>query len=235
MTEIRAGLKGPFRIGFLTGVLAIIIVLGIQFALLRELSVFNTGLGLWVLATEFVAIAALLLALALVGSFLSARVQRQSGSRTPWVVYYILLGLACFAAFTLGVNNGLAFDVKYSTYATKAGINFLNLQYLNGAVIWTTLLLTALFMLSDPRISSVTGGDGKRHFYMHSKLLGILRLLFRTNLGVIMHSTRRSYYESGPRPSFDWDIGETPDHAVQSKDGKLQWNDQFPISSPPFL
>ena len=120
MTEIRAGLKGPFRIGLLTGVLAIIIVLGIQFALLRELSVFNTGLGLWVLATEFVAIAALLLALVLVGSFLSARVQRQSGTRTPWVVYYILLGLACFAAFTLGMNNGLTFDVKYSTYATKA-------------------------------------------------------------------------------------------------------------------
>ena len=102
MTEIRAGLKGPFRIGLLTGVLAIIIVLGIQFALLRELSVFNTGLGLWVLATEFVAIAALLLALVLVGSFLSARVQRQSGSRTPWVVYYILLGLACFAPLPLG-------------------------------------------------------------------------------------------------------------------------------------
>ena len=235
MTEIRAGLKGPFRIGLLTGILAIIIVLGTQFALLRDLSVFNTGLGLWVLATEFVATAALLLALVLVGSFLSARVQRQSGSRTPWVVYYILLGLACFAAFTLGVNNGLTFDVKYSTYATKAGINFLNLQYLNGAVIWTTLLLTALFMLSDPRISSVTGGDGKRHFYMHSKLLGFLRLLFRTNLGAIMQSTRRSYYESGPRPSFDWDIGETPDHAVLSKNGKLQWNDKFPVSSPPFL
>src|SRR6266536_2948847 len=45
LTEIRAGLKRPFRIGLLTGVLAIIIVLGIQFALLRELSVFNTGLG----------------------------------------------------------------------------------------------------------------------------------------------------------------------------------------------
>jgi len=41
-------LKGPFRIGLLTGILAIIIVLGTQFALLRDLSVFNTGLGLWV-------------------------------------------------------------------------------------------------------------------------------------------------------------------------------------------
>jgi uncharacterized membrane protein (UPF0182 family) len=236
LTEIRVGPKSPFRIGLLTGILAIIVVLGIQLVLLRELSVFNTGLGLWVLATEFVSTAALLLALVFVGSFIAARVQRQSGSRTPWVVYYLLLGLACFAAFTLGMNSGLALDVKYSTYATKAGINFLNLQYLNGAVIWTTLLLTALFMLSDPRVSAVTGSDGKRRFYMHSKLLGILRLLSRTNLGAIMQSTRRSYYESSSsRPSFDWDIGETPDHAVLSKNGKLQWNDKFPISSPPFL
>jgi hypothetical protein len=220
----------------LTGILAIIIVLGIQLVLLRELSVFNTGLGLWVLATEFVSTAALLLALVLVGSFLSARVQRQSGSLTPWVAYYILLSLACFAAFTLGMNSGLTFDVKYSTYATKAGISFLNLQYLNGAVIWTTLILTALFMLSDPRVSSIIGNDGKRHFYMHSKLLGILRLLSRTNFGAIMQSARRSYYESSSsRPSFDWDIGETPDRAVLSKNGKLQWNDKFLVSSPPFL
>src|SRR5467141_1818032 len=237
MTEIRVGSKRPFRIGLLTGILAIIVVLGIQLALLRELSAFNTGLGLWVLAIEFVSTAALLLSLVFVGSFLSARIQRQSGSRTSWVVYYILLGLASFAAFTLGMNNGLTLDVKYSTYATKAGINFLNLQYLNGAVIWTTLILTALFMLSDPRISTVTGSDGKRHFYMHSKLLGILRLLSRTNLGAIMQTTRRrSYYESSsPTPSFDWDVGETSDHAVLSKNGKLQWNDKFPVSSPPFI
>src|SRR5467141_1049609 len=134
------------------------------------------------------------------------------------------------------MNNGLTLDVKYSTYATKAGINFLNLQYLNGAVIWTTLILTAVFMLSDPRISTITGSDGKRRFYMHSKLLGILRLLSRTNLGAIVQSARRSYYESSSsRPPFDWDIGETPDHSVLSKNGKLQWNDKFPVASPPFL
>src|SRR6266566_239368 len=35
--------------------------------------------------------------------------------------------------------------------------------------------------------------------------------------------------------SFDWDVGETPEHAVLSKNGKLQWNDKFPVSSPPFI
>ena len=239
MTEIRVGPKRPFRIGLITGILAIILVLGVEFAFLTELSVFNTGLGLWVLAVSFVVTAALLFALVFVGSFFAARIHRQSGGdRTAWVGYYILLGLACFAAFALGMNNGLTLDVKYSTYATKAGINFLNLQYLNGAVIWTTLILTALFMLSDPRISSQLGSDGKKHFYMHSKFLGILRLLSRTNLGAILQATnrRRSYYESSTKtPSFDWDIGETPDHAVVSKNGKLQWNDKFPVSSPSFL
>ena len=239
MTEIIVGPKRPFTIGVLTGILAIVIVLGVELAFLTELSVFNTGLGLWVLAVSFVVTAGLLFALVFVGSFFAARIQRQSGGdRAPWVGYYILLGLACFAAFALGMNNGLTLDVKYSTYATKAGINFLNLQYLNGAVIWTTLILTAIFMLSDPRISSQMGSDGKKHFYMHSKFLGILRLLSKTNLGAILQATnrRRSYYESStPRPSFDWDIGETPDHAIVSKNGKLQWNDKFPVSSPSFL
>src|SRR5690348_2661103 len=149
--------------GLLTGVLAILVVLGIQFVLLRELSVFNTGLGLWVLVTEFVSTAALLLALVFVGSYFTARFQRQSGSRAGWVGYYIVLGLASFAAFTLGMNAGLTLYVNYPTYTTKAGINSLNPQYLNRAVIWTTLLLTPLFMLSDPRISVVHASDGKRH------------------------------------------------------------------------
>jgi len=220
--------------GLFAGIVAIAVVLGTELALVRELSVFNTSLGLWVLGVQFVTTAALLLALVFVGSFIASRVHQQTGSRTSWAVFFVLLGLGCFAAFTLGMNNGLNLDVKYSTYATKAAINFLNIQYLNGAVIWTTFILAALFMLSDPRISRLPGSDGKQRFYMHSKFLGILRLLSKTNLGEIMRATsrRRGYYESStPRPDFDWDIGETPDHAVLSKNGKLQWNDKFPVSS----
>src|SRR5205807_9332008 len=96
--------------------------------------------------------AALLLILVVVGCFACMTVHRSSGTRKPWIVYYILLGLAIFGAFTSGMNSGLSLDVKYSTYLGKAGIDYLNLQYLGGAVIWTALGLTALFMLSDPRI-----------------------------------------------------------------------------------
>jgi hypothetical protein len=144
------------------------------------------------------------------------------------------VGLACFLALVGGLSNGLNYDVKYSTYASKAAIDFLSLQYLNGAVVWTTFLLTALFMLSDPRISYAIGPDGKRHLYMHSKFLGFIRLLRRANLGDVFRSRRR-LYDSTPRPSVEWDAGEGLDHAVVSKNGTLKWNDRFPISSPSFL
>src|SRR5437588_811238 len=160
-------------------------------------------------------------------------VHRSSGTRKPWIVYYIILGLAIFGAFTSGMNIGLSLDVKYSTYLGKAGIDYLNLQYLGGAVIWTALALTALFMLSDPRVSPGVGQDGKRHLYMHSKLLGLLRLFRNANVGDLF--PRRRYYDVGPRQPLQWDIGENLDHAVLSKNGKLEWNDRFPVKSPNFL
>ncbi len=234
MTVIVNGSQRYFRIGLLTGILAILADFFIELALLRQLSVFNTGLGLWVFVSEFLGAAALLLILVVVGSFVSATVQRRSGTRKPWIAYYALLGLAAFGAFALGINDGLGFEVKYSTYLGKAGIDYLNLQYLNGTVIWTTLALTALFLLSDPRISYSTGPDGKRHVYMHSKLLGLIRLFRKTNLLDLIPS-RRYYDYTSPRKPLQWDVGESIENAVLSKNGKLQWNDRFPVKSPSFL
>ncbi len=153
MTVVVGGANRYFRIGLIVGILAILANFLLELALLRQLSVFNTELGLWVFISQFLIAAALLLILVVVGSFACRTVHRSSGTRKPWIVYYILLGLAIFGAFTSGLNNGLSLDVKYSTYLGKAGIDYLNLQYLGGAVIWTALGLTALFMLSDPRIS----------------------------------------------------------------------------------
>ena len=152
LTVVVGGANRYFRIGLIAGILAILADFLLELTLLRQLSVFNTGLGLWVFISQFLIAAALLLILVVVGSFASMT-HRSNGTRKPWIVYYILLGLAIFGAFTSGMNDGLSLDVKYSTYLGKAGIDYLNLQYLGGAVIWTALGLTALFMLSDPRIS----------------------------------------------------------------------------------
>src|SRR2546429_6316823 len=233
LTVVVGGANRYFRIGLIVGVLAILADFLLELALLRQLSVFNTGLGLWVFISQFLIAAALLLILVVVGSFASMTVHRSSGTRKPWVVYYILLGLAIFGAFTSGMNSGLSLDVKYSTYLGKAGIDYLNLQYLGGAVIWTALALTALLMLSDPRISYGVGQDGKKHLYMHSKLLGLIRLYGKANVGDLF--PRKRCYDVGPRQPVQWDIGDNLDHAVLSKNGKLEWNDRFPVKSPSFL
>src|SRR6266566_2014963 len=234
LTLVVGGANRYFRIGLIAGVLAILADFLLELALLRQLSVFNTGLGLWVFISQFLIAAALLLILVVVGSFACMTVHRSSGTRKPWIVYYILLGLAIFGAFTSGLNNGLSLDVKYSTYLGKAGIDYLNLQYLGGAVIWTALGLTALFMLSDPRISYGAGEDGKKRLYMHSKLLGLLRLFRMADLGDVFPRRRYCDY-SKPREPVQWDIGENLDHAVLSKNGKLEWNDRLPVRSPSFL
>src|SRR5437879_9772282 len=234
LTVVVGGANRYFRIGLIVGILAILADFLLELALLRQLSVFNTGLGLLVFMSQFLVAAALLLILVAVGSFACMTVHRSSGTRKPWIVYYILLGLAIFGAFTSGMNSGLSLDVKYSTYLGKAGIDYLNLQYLGGAVIWTALGLTALFMLSDPRISYSAGEDGKKRLYMHSKLLGLLRLFRMADLGDVFLRRRYGDY-SKPREPVQWDIGENLDHAVLSKNGKLEWSDRFPVRSPSFL
>ncbi len=184
--------------------------------------------------SQFVIVGALLLILVVVGSYIFATVQKRWGTRKPWIAYYVILGLAAFGVFTAGLNNGLAVDVRYATFANKAATDYLNLQYLSGAVIWTTFILAALFMLSDPRASYIAGEDGRRHFYMHSKFLGLIRLLRKSNLGKVMPS-RRFYDSYNPRQPFEWDVGDNPDHSVLSKNGRLEWNDRFQVSSPLFL
>src|SRR3989454_404649 len=220
--------------GLLPGIVAILVTSGIEIGLLTQLGVFKTVIGLWVLVSQQLVTIAILLMLVVVGSFIFAGFESRRGSWDIWILYYSLIGLACFLALVAGLNNGLNYDVKYSTYASKAAIDFLSLQYLNGAVVWTTFLLAALFMLSDPRISYAIGPDGKRHLYMHSKVLGLVRLLRRANLGEVFRGRRR-LYDSTPRPSVDWDAGEGLDHGVVSKNGTLKWNDRFPVSSPSFL
>ncbi len=238
MTVTATGnMRRFFRLGLIPGIIAIIATLIIELGLVLTLPVFTTSLGLWILLTQFLTATALLLILVVVLSWAFMIVEQQRGHWTGWIVYYVILGLACFVALAAGLSNGLNFDVKYQTFSGKAGINFLNLQYLNGAVVYAALLLTVFFILSDPRIKTTTGPEGKRHVYMHSKFLGILRLLRRSNLGTVMRSRRYRYYDtsSTERPGVGWDVGETMDHAILSKNGKLEWNDWFSVSSPNFL
>ncbi len=181
-----------------------------------------------------------MLILTVLGSYLCGTIQRRSGRLVQWAAYYAVIGVAAWAVFADGVNFGLISDVKYATLLGKTGIDYLSLHYLNGATIWTMLILTALLMLSDPRVTYRVGDDGKRHVYMHSKFLGLMRLLRHSNLGEFFARARRRRWEDSSPPSYspkrvEWDIGPTPDHSVISKDGKISYNDRFRVSSPLFL
>ncbi len=229
-----------FRAGLVGGLVALAASLGLQAVLLRQLSVFNTAIGLWLMILQFILYTVIIMILAVLGSFICATVQRRSGRLAQWVVYYVIVGLAAFGVFSDGINFGLGTDVKYATLLGKSGIDYLSLHYLNGATIWTLLILTALFMISDPRVTYRIGDDGKRHPYMHSKFLGLLRLLRRSNLGQFFAGARRRRWEDRAPPAFppkqvEWDIGQTPDHSVISKEGKISYNDRFRVSSPWFL
>src|SRR2546422_9574530 len=50
LTVVVGGANRYFRIGLIVGILAILADFLLELALLRQLSVFNTGLGLWVSA-----------------------------------------------------------------------------------------------------------------------------------------------------------------------------------------
>ncbi len=188
--------------------------------------------------TQFLGDSVLLLVLVVAGSFIGRAVQRRSGRIRQWIFYYILLGLGTWGAIADGINFGLNSDVRFSTLLSKSGIDYLNLHYLNGASIYTLFILTALFMLSEPRVSYAVGDDGKRHMYMHSKLLGLIRLLRKSSLGQFFQGRRRRRWLETPPPApkqVEWDTGDTPDHSVISKEGKMRWNDRFRVSSPWFI
>jgi hypothetical protein len=76
LTVVVGGANRYFRIGLIAGILGVLADFFLELALLRQLSVFNTGLGLWVFVSQFLIAAALLLILVVVGSFACMTVHR---------------------------------------------------------------------------------------------------------------------------------------------------------------
>src|SRR5438093_11702079 len=91
LTVVVGGANRYFRIGLITGILAILADFLLELALLRQLSVFNTVLGLWVFVSQFLIAVALLVILVVVGSLASITVHSSSVASKPWFVHYILL------------------------------------------------------------------------------------------------------------------------------------------------
>src|SRR5438309_9652675 len=82
LTVVVGGANRYFRIGLIVGVLAILADFRLELSLLRQLSVVNAGLGLWVVISQFLVAAGLLLILVVVGRFACITVHRSSGTST---------------------------------------------------------------------------------------------------------------------------------------------------------
>jgi len=168
--------KVEFKIGkkhIIVAVAMVLITFLLEYGLLRTLSVYNTTIGTYLLAGNFLIHGVLWGGLALVGLLIAGYFKRN----LVWTAYYILMGVGSFVSLSVQVNSGLGLDVNYVWILNKTGFDALNLQYLNGLTIVFTFVLVALLFLSDFRISYQKGKDNKRHFYVHSKIVGLIRWL----------------------------------------------------------
>ncbi len=157
---------------FVATLLIVLIVLTLECVLLRELSVYNTGIGAFLLVRNLLIHGVLLAFLSLLLITIASYFRRN----LVWGISYIATALACLASFSPAMNESLGLDVTYIWVLNKSGFDWLKLQYLNGWSIAFIFILVALLFASDFRISRERGKDGKKHFYIHSKLLGLIRL-----------------------------------------------------------
>lgn len=151
----------------------VLITFLLEYSLLRTLSVYNTAIGTYLLARDLLIHGILWGGLALVGLLIAGFFKRN----LVWTAYYISMGVGSFASLNVQASSGLGLDVNYIWILNKTGFDALNLQYLNGLSIVFAFGLVALLFLSDFRVTYEKGKDGKRHFYVHSKIVGLIRWL----------------------------------------------------------
>jgi len=156
---------------FIATLAVIAITMIIKYVLLRTLSVYNTTIGTFLLVRNLLVHTTILMFMCLGLLYLASYFRRN----LVWGLCYSLIGLSCFASFVLQMNSGLGLDVTYTWVLNKAGLDLLKLQYLQGWSITFIFILVALLFLSDPRLSYERGKDGKKHLYVRSKLISLIR------------------------------------------------------------
>jgi magnesium-transporting ATPase (P-type) len=80
-------------------------------------------------------------------------------------------------AFILFQNWWLNVSILRSMYDLKAGLDWWSIQFLNNHYFNACLCIGLLIALSDPRISITRDVDGEKRIYLHSQLLGALKVV----------------------------------------------------------
>jgi hypothetical protein len=97
----------------------------------------------------------------------------------PRVGRWILIPIAIIGvvAFILFQNWWLDVAIFQAMYATKAGLDWWTLQFLNDRYFHACLGIGLLMALSDPRVAVTRDVNGARRIQLHSKFLGVVRIL----------------------------------------------------------
>ncbi len=92
-----------------------------------------------------------------------------------WIILPIaIIGVVAFILFQ---NWWLDVAILQSMYTTKAGVDWWALTFLNDRYFHACLGIGLLVALSDPRIAVTRDVTGARRIQLHSKFLGVVRVL----------------------------------------------------------
>lgn len=162
----------------------LIVTLMLERYLLRGLSIYQTGIGSFLLIRDLIMQAAGLVIWSVAAVTVIALVTKYKNI-SSWIVHYFVISALYSISLVRNLNEGLANDVSFTWIMNKAGLDMLSLRYLNGMTIATIFVLTGLFLLSNLQIKFARGKDGNRDFYIRSKVLGIARIFYTPKKGRI--------------------------------------------------
>jgi len=92
-----------------------------------------------------------------------------------WII--IPIAIIGVIAFILYQNWWLDVAIFQEMFNMKAGLDWWNIQFLNNYYFYVSLAIGLLIVLSDPRISITREMDGSRRIHLHSKFIGVVRVL----------------------------------------------------------
>lgn len=154
------------------------ILIGVGYSLiilyiLRQLQVFNDPvsypiLSVLLLANALSVITPIVLTFTIVHETMKSR----------WILFILVLivTIICVPVFRLTMDYALSLDIEYSYILSKAGLNVISIKLIDGTLIFSALLVSSIILLSDPRVYIGIGRDGRRHLYVKSKLLSLVKV-----------------------------------------------------------
>lgn len=167
--------------------LVLLMIIGTQWSLLKDMAVFRTPLGGLLLGYHLLVngVLAFLVTFVALVIYISLKRAIKTGEMElgAWwlgarlLIFVVALLILVFGILMPGIDFGLRNDVPYTWIKNKADLDMLKLWFIDGWTIWFTVIVAILFLLSDPRIRAHKGKDNRWHLYIHSKLVSLIRLL----------------------------------------------------------